>query len=120
MGRTPDEHTDEPFESPEEGGPISRQVAEMASAWTRGEQLTASEVLRRHPDLGPEAPVRLIFEEVCLRREAGLEVDTSEVVARYPRWGDEVRALLDCDRLLRPSGAIAECPDVGETLGPFA
>src|SRR5207249_1059747 len=62
---------------------------------------------------------RLIFEETGLRREAGLEVVTAEVVRQYPRWKDELQALFDCDRLLRPSGTIAAYPEVGEALGPF-
>src|SRR5947209_2316570 len=97
----------------------SRQVAAMADAWERGERVTAAEILRRHPDLDTEAAIRLVYEEVCLRREAGLEVDTAEVVRQYPRWADELQDLFDCDRLLGPTGAIAAFPEVGETLGPF-
>jgi serine/threonine protein kinase/Tfp pilus assembly protein PilF len=100
-------------------GWVSRQVSAMAAAWERGERISAAEILARYPDLDTEAAIRLIFEEVCLRREAGLEADTAEVVRRYPRWGDELQALFDCDRLLRPSGALASFPEVGETLGPF-
>src|SRR5262245_37842410 len=100
-------------------GWASRQVAAMAAAWDRGERVTAAEVLDGYPDVDAEAAVRLIFEEVCLRREAGLEVVSAEVVRRHPRWGPELQALLDCDRLLRPSGAIADAPAVGGTLGPF-
>jgi serine/threonine protein kinase/tetratricopeptide (TPR) repeat protein len=91
----------------------------MAAAWERGERITAAEVLARYPNLDAEAAIRLIFEESCLRREAGLDVDTAEVVRRYPQWGNELQALFDCDRLLRPSGAIATFPEVGEGLGPF-
>ena len=46
-------------------------------------------------------------------------IPSAEVVSQYPRWGDELRDLLDCDRLLRPSGALAAYPEVGDTLGPF-
>jgi serine/threonine protein kinase/Flp pilus assembly protein TadD len=102
-----------------ETGLISRQVAVMAAAWERGEQMTAAEILERFPDLDSESAIQLIYEEFCLRREAGLEVDRSEVVRRYPRWKDELRALFDCDRLIAPGGAVAGFPEVGETLGPF-
>jgi eukaryotic-like serine/threonine-protein kinase len=98
---------------------ISRQVAALAAAWERGERVTAAALLEQHPELEPEAAIRLIFEETCLRREAGLEVDTAQIVRRYPQWGDELQALFDCDRLLRPSGAVAGYPLVNETLGPF-
>ena len=98
---------------------LSHEVAAMGAAWGRGERVAASEFLARHAGLGDEAAIRLIYEEVCLRREAGLEVDTSEIVGRYPRWGDEIRDLFECDRLLGPSDRPAAWPEVGESLGPF-
>lgn len=101
-----------------ESGQLSREVAALVAAWGRGARPTAAEVLERCPDIDDEAGIRLIYEESCLRREAGLEVDTSEFVGRYPRWGAELRALFDCDRLLRASNPAA-CAAVGDTLGPF-
>ena len=101
------------------GGWVSRQVAAMADAWGRDRPVTAAELIDRAPDLDDEAAIRLIYEEACLRREAGLDVDTAEFVARYPRWAAEVRDLFDCDRLFRPSGAVAAFPEPGEALGPF-
>jgi serine/threonine protein kinase len=91
----------------------------MAAARERGEPMSADEVLSRHPDLETEAALRLVYEDVCLRREAGLDVDTAEVVRQFPQWRDELQALFDCDHLLRPSGAPSLYPEVGETLGPF-
>jgi tetratricopeptide (TPR) repeat protein len=93
----------------------------MVEAWERGEPVTAADVIGRHPGLDDEAAIRLIYEETCLRREAGLEADTAEVLRRYPRWAGELRALFDCDRLLRLSGAAGAPPEieVGESLGPF-
>ena len=101
------------------GGWASRQVAAMAAAWGRGERVTAFEILRDHPEVGDEDAIRLIFEETLLRREAGLDVDSAEVVRQFPRWAAELRALFDCDRLLRPGGASAGFPEVGERLGTF-
>ena len=101
------------------GGWVSRQVAAMSAAWGRGEAASAADVLARHSDLDAEAAIRLIYEEACLRREAGLEVDTAEIMARHPRWADELRDLFDCDRLFRASGAPVAFPEAGETLGPF-
>ncbi len=51
------------------------QVDEMVAAWRRGERPLAEEFLARHPELGEDAAIRLIYEEVCLRQEAGLAVD---------------------------------------------
>ncbi len=91
----------------------------MASAWSRGEPVSAEEMLARFPAMGDEAAVRLIYEEVCLRRDAGQDVATTEVVNRYPRWKDELEVLLGCDRMLRPFSRIAMFPEAGEDLGPF-
>src|ERR1700748_2360014 len=81
---------------------ISREVQALISAWSRGEQVRAEDLLARHPGLGDEAAVRLIYEEVCLRRESGEDIATTEVVNRFPRWKDELEVLLGCDRMLRP------------------
>jgi serine/threonine protein kinase/Flp pilus assembly protein TadD len=102
-----------------EGASATQQVAAMVAAWDRDERVTAAEILDRRPDLSTETALRLIYEEVCLRRESGLKVATSEVVRQYPRWAGELRDLLDCDRLIRDSGALVVFPEVGETLGPF-
>ena len=81
---------------------VSREVDAMAAAWSRGQRVSAAEIIDRHPGIADEAAVRLIYEEVNLRREAGEDVPTTEVVGRYPRWRDELEVLLGCDRLLRP------------------
>ncbi len=98
---------------------VSRQVQAMATAWSLGERVTAAELLAGHPELGDEAAIRLIYEETCLRRESGQDVDTSEVVSRFPCWKHELEVLLGCDRMLRPFSRIAALPEVGEDLGPF-
>ena len=98
---------------------VSRQVSQMAAAWERGERLTAAEVIARHPELDTEAAIRLIYEEICLRREAGLPVDADAVIRQFPRWATELRDLLDCDRLLGTPGEGTVFPEVGESLGPF-
>jgi serine/threonine protein kinase/Flp pilus assembly protein TadD len=98
---------------------ISRQVAAFAAAWERGECVTADDLLASHPELSTEAAIRLIYEEVCLRRDAGQEVGTAEVVRRFPQWKGELEVLLGCDRMLRPFAASVAFPEVGTPLGPF-
>ena len=73
---------------------VSRQVRAMAAAWARGEQITAQELLKQYPDLSAEKAIRLVYEEVCLRREAGEQVVTAEVMTRFPQWKDELELLL--------------------------
>ncbi len=98
---------------------LSREVDAMAAAWSRGHRVLADEVIGRHPELDDESAVRLIYEEVSLRRDSGEDTSTSEIIRRYPRWKDELEVLLGCDRLLRPSSDMAVLPEVGEHLGPF-
>ena len=97
----------------------TRQVEELVAAWRRGERLRAEDVLARHPELGDEAAIRLIYEEACLRLEAGLPVDPAEVARRFPRWRDEIEVLLDCQVKLQPGTAPASFPEVGEVLAGF-
>ena len=85
----------------------------------RGEQITVEELLKQYPELSTEKAVRLVYEEVCLRREAGEQVVTAEVATRFPQWKDELELLFSCDRLLWPLSRATDFPEVGEQLGPF-
>ena len=98
---------------------VSRQVRAMAAAWASGEQITVEELLKQYPELSTEKAVRLVYEEVCLRREAGEQVVTAEVMTRFPQWKAELELLLSCDRLLWPLSRATDFPEVGEQLGPF-
>ena len=97
---------------------VDRLAEAMADAWSRGERRTAAEILAPLPDAGDEAAIRLIFEEICLRRESGLGGATAEVLDRYPRLRAELEAVLSCDRLLCPPPAV-DYPEVGDPLGDF-
>jgi eukaryotic-like serine/threonine-protein kinase len=92
----------------------SRLVGEMATAWRRGERPTAEAFLDRHPELSEEAALRLIYEEFCLRQEAGQEVAPVEVAGRFPAFRAELEVLLDCHRLIGGFRAEAVFPEVGE------
>jgi tetratricopeptide (TPR) repeat protein len=94
---------------------------EMAFAWRRGNCPLAEEFLARYPELcvHPEAAVRLIYEEVCLRQELGQEMSSVELIHRFPRWRAELEALLDCHRLLQSGPVALNFPRPGEALGDF-
>jgi serine/threonine protein kinase/Tfp pilus assembly protein PilF len=91
----------------------------MARRWHEGEQPLAEEYLSRHPELcgQPDAVVRLIYEEICLRQERGQETASMEVVQRFPQWREQLEDIL-CHpypkRLQMP-----RMPEVGEALGGF-
>jgi serine/threonine protein kinase/Flp pilus assembly protein TadD len=92
----------------------------MAAAWRRGEHPRAEEFLARYPDLNDEDAVRLIYEEACLRQEAGEESVSAEIFRRFPRWRSKLALLLDCQKLLwSPPPVEADFPQVGESLGDF-
>jgi serine/threonine protein kinase/Flp pilus assembly protein TadD len=95
---------------------VSDQVLALASAWARGEPLAIEEILERRPGLKTEDAIRLIYEDICLRRESGQDVPTDEAVSRFPRWKHELEILLGCARLLSRAAIF---PEVGEQLGPF-
>jgi serine/threonine protein kinase/tetratricopeptide (TPR) repeat protein len=91
----------------------------MADAWAHGRQIRAEDLLRENPGLSAENSIRLIYEEVCLRREAGQDVQTVDVISRFPEWKEQLEFLLDFDRLLWPLGRSARLPEIGEQLGPY-
>jgi len=114
----PSVQADAPFLDPS-GSLATRQVDEMVAAWRRGERPVAEEFLARHPELGEEAAIRLVYEEVSLRHEAGLAVDPEEIVRRFPRWRQELEVLLDFQRLMESEPKPPEFPGEGEVLAGF-
>lgn len=97
---------------------LDQQIEAMAAAWERGQPMPAEDILRRYPALADQAAVRLVYEEVCLRRESGETVPTLEIMARFPQLKADLERLLQCDRLMRPRES-AQFPEAGETLGDF-
>jgi serine/threonine protein kinase/Flp pilus assembly protein TadD len=94
----------------------------MAAAWRLGERPRAEVLLARHPGLDDEDAVRLIYEEACLRQEAGEDFDrvSAEILGRFPRWRPKLALLLDCQRLFgAPAGGASDFPEAGEQLGDF-
>src|SRR5687768_16576430 len=93
---------------------LSAQVlGEMSQAWRRGERPTAADYVRQHPQLGEHRDVvlRLVCEELCLRRELGVQIDSAALADQFPQWRHEIDALLACQELIE-----AETPgkDLGE------
>jgi serine/threonine protein kinase/tetratricopeptide (TPR) repeat protein len=96
----------------------SPQVEAMVAAWKRGERPLAEAFL--FDEIDDEAALRLIFEEFCLRQEAGMEVDPAEFAERFPRLWPELELLLDCQRLMEPFAAIPTAlPEEGDELAGF-
>src|SRR5439155_1798096 len=88
--------TDSTVPRPGPAALADRLVADMATAWRRGERLPAERYLADHPALldHPEAAVRIVYEEVCLRQERGEAVTAEELSRRFPPWAAELAVLL--------------------------
>ncbi len=110
-----------PLSSDSQTGPVTRLIDEFAAAWRRGERQPAEAFLEANPRLAsqPDAAIRLIYEEVSLRRGEGQEVTLLELLRRFPQWQTQLEVLLDCDRLLTGVLGPPAFPMVGETLGGF-
>jgi serine/threonine protein kinase/tetratricopeptide (TPR) repeat protein len=97
---------------------VDRLVEEFASAWERGERLPAEEFLVRFPELSEDDAVQLVYEEICLRLEAGENDLNAEFYKRFPQWRPQLAVLIECKRLLESSPRI-DFPTVGDILGDF-
>jgi eukaryotic-like serine/threonine-protein kinase len=103
-------------------GRVADQLVEaLAAGWREGRRPRAEEVLGAHPELRADREVvlRLLVEEMCLRKEAGESVSGAELLDRFPQWADEVRLLLECQRLFESGLSRPEFPKAGERLGDF-
>jgi eukaryotic-like serine/threonine-protein kinase len=101
---------------------LAEELAEdMAQRWRLGERPRTEDCLSIHPELEqvPEAVLELISEEICLRQEHGEELLAEDFQRRFPRWGPQVRALLECHRVLGAGTGLAWFPEPGATLGEF-
>ena len=104
-------------------GPLPDLLAEalehMADEWHSGHSQSAEQCLADHPELqaDPEAAVRIVYEEYCLREERGERMETSEILRRFPQWHDALAVLLDCHRLLRDEYEPVNFPSAGQALG---
>jgi len=100
---------------------VARLVEEMTVRWLGGDRPRAEEFLAAHPRLWqkPEAAADLIYEELCLRQQAGESVSATEYRQRFPQWQEQLDVLLRCHRLLEGTPPGPRFPAVGETLGDF-
>jgi serine/threonine protein kinase/Tfp pilus assembly protein PilF len=91
----------------------------MMSRWRQGDPLGVEAYLELHPWLldQPETVLELIAEEMSLQLEAGQEPQPDDFAHRFPLWERQVRALVECHRLL--TAQPVQFPSAGENLGEF-
>ena len=101
---------------------LASEVARhFAEDWARGKKGRAETFLHQHPELNqqPVAALRVIYEEVCLRTEAGESITPSELHERFPGLAAEIEILLAGHDLMASMVPTPQWPAVGETLGEF-
>lgn len=100
---------------------LNNAIQEMNAAWAEGRRVGAEEYLARYPALrgDPEAAVRLIYEEICLRQSVGEEDATAEVVARFPEFRTDLDLFFECYRLLGPGEVVPAFPSINEQVDEF-
>src|SRR5262245_36707567 len=99
---------------------IGRLADDMSRRWSDGARPLTEEYLARHPQLSarPEAAVELIYEEICLREEYEPGGAVDDVLRRFPDWGPQLQALLNCHRILG-GGFRPRFPVPGEVIADF-
>ncbi|MBX9653092.1 serine/threonine protein kinase [bacterium] len=93
----------------------------MANHWGTGQQSSAEDVLEQHPELKshPNAALRIIYEEICLRIESGEELDIASLRQRFPIYAGEIEVLLAGHDLMKSMSGSPQWPEIGESLGEF-
>jgi serine/threonine protein kinase/Tfp pilus assembly protein PilF len=94
-------------------------LEKMADRWAAGQPVSAEQYLDEHPELkiDPESAVRVVYEEFCIREEAGEQVDSAEFYGRFPQWHDELAVVFQCHHLLHDDSELPEFPGAGQSLG---
>lgn len=92
----------------------------MATAWKNDNRLCAEDVLAQHPELAvsPRAVLRLISEELLLRRDSGERLQMQDLVSRFPAWRAELELLLACHELFEEAPP-PDFPEAGQECGEF-
>lgn len=101
--------------------PASEVAVAMAAAWHSGRRVSVEDMLREHPVLAsaPRAVLRLISEELFLRRESGEPTQIDEILCRFPQWRTELELLLACHDLFEAELSPPDFPAAGERCGDF-
>jgi eukaryotic-like serine/threonine-protein kinase len=84
---------------------LALQRIDLSLRWGAREQVPVEWYRDRFPELDGEALVALLYEEYCLREEAGESPEAAEYAARFPAVAASFRDVLDIHSLVRPDQA---------------
>lgn len=93
-----------------------RLAERMAEAWNAGDRRPAEEWIFDVTD--PDTAVRVIYEEICLREEAGEIITKAEYAGRFPEYEDRIADLLACHDLVEPNTP-PPMPETGDEWQAF-
>jgi serine/threonine protein kinase/Tfp pilus assembly protein PilF len=103
--------------------------ADLALHWETGQRVGVEWYLERYTELDGEARVALLYEEYCLREEAGESPEAAEYDRRFPALAASFRDVLDIHDLIgRDPGSAAvrgpghpgrPLPEAGQTMAGF-
>lgn len=90
-------HVETPQPAGAEVASLEQPLIDFQNAWAIGDTPRAEEWFAKHPSLldRDEAALRVIYEEVCQRRERGEAVTFGELYNRFPKWHTQIHSLLD-------------------------
>ncbi|WP_422924578.1 protein kinase domain-containing protein [Singulisphaera sp. PoT] len=98
---------------------LSLLRVDLALRLRAGEPSAIEDYFRRYPELSSEAKVALVYEEFCLREEAGTQPDPAACELRFPEIATMIRETLDIHRfVVEEAGATMSVDFTGATLSP--
>jgi eukaryotic-like serine/threonine-protein kinase len=108
---------------------VARQLRQdIVASWYGGQSPDALAALAAHPELQSDRSVvlDLVYEEFCLRTEAGEAVSIDALCRRFPEYAVSIRKLLDVQGILHQRPDLwmeedeAHWPELGQTFLKFS
>jgi len=102
--------------------------AEVGLRWDAGDRVTVEQYRDSYPELDVDGLVALIYEEFCLREEAGEAPVPAEYDQRFPALANRLRRVFDIHDLIGSGGSAAfrvastsevPFPESGQTTAGF-
>lgn len=100
------------------GAALAILRVDLTLRFEAGESVDASEYRKRFDWLDREGFVALVYEEFCLREEAGEDLTTEEMLARHPEIVEPLRRVLDIHGLVGSGSGLTTASHFGSSSEP--